>query len=334
MPSSAWAEYTSGMENPTGLVWSEHCHLHETHGHPENVQRLLAIERFLHERGLLDDHPAVEPCPATVEDVVQAHSVPYVNFIQQISGAGGGYLDADTYVSPGTWDAALWAAGAGISAVDAVIETPLRRAFAFVRPPGHHAEHDRGMGFCIFNNGAIAAYHALERHRLSRVAIIDWDVHHGNGTQSIFYDSDQVLFVSVHQWPLFPGTGQADEEGSGHGQGCTLNIPLPPGTGDAAYLHAFDQVIAPRVADFQPDLILVSAGFDAHRDDPLALMSVTERGFYEMATRVRTWADQYCDGRLVALLEGGYNLRALVRSVDATLRAFDGQPFASGATGG
>jgi acetoin utilization deacetylase AcuC-like enzyme len=208
-------------------------------------------------------------------------------------------------------------------AVDRVIDRVDRCAFALMRPPGHHATRSVGMGFCLFNHVAIAARHAIDRRGLSRVAIIDWDVHHGNGTQSIFYDSDQVLYVSLHQWPLYPGSGRPDESGIRFGLGYTLNIPLRPGTGDSVYLQVLDELIAIRIADFQPELILLSAGFDAHEGDPLASMAVTTQGFGEMAARVRSYADEYCDGRLVVLLEGGYNPDALAASVETVIRVFD-----------
>ncbi|HVX29608.1 MAG TPA: histone deacetylase, partial [Nitrolancea sp.] len=179
------------------------------------------------------------------------------------------------------------------------------------------------MGFCLFNNVAIAARHAIDRHGLMRVAILDWDVHHGNGTQDIFLDSDQVLYVSLHEWPLFPGSGMMDEEGVRHGYGYTLNLPLRAGSGDAVYLAALDEIVAPKLATFQPELILVSAGFDAHVGDPLASMSVTTGAYAEIAHRMRRYAEMYCQGRLVSVLEGGYNPNALALSVEAVIRALD-----------
>lgn len=314
------------MDIPTALILSDRFRLHDTGAHPENAQRLVAIERHLHECGLINERAVLDPEPATPEDIALVHDPEYIRFIEHIAHAGGAYLDSDTYVSPLTYETAMLAAGAAIQAVDYVLDGAAPRVFVFPRPPGHHALRRQGMGFCIFNNIAVAARHALERCGLRRVAIIDWDVHHGNGTQEAFYDTDEVLFFSVHQWPLFPGTGHRDEEGVGYGQSYTVNLPLPPGSDDADYARVFDDVIGPRLIEYAPDLILVSAGFDAHRDDPLALMEVTERGFYGMARRVREWADQLSEGRLVLLLEGGYNQRALVRSVEATIRALDALP--------
>ncbi|HET9015156.1 MAG TPA: histone deacetylase [Thermomicrobiaceae bacterium] len=302
---------------------SERFRLHDTGAHPENAQRLVTVERHLRAVGLLERRAMIEPRAATEDEVALVHDRYYVRFIEQLANAGGGYLDSDTYVSPETYQTALLAAGAAITAVDTVLDTDQRRVFAFPRPPGHHAEPANGMGFCIFNNVAVAARHAIDRRGLGRVAILDWDVHHGNGTQTIFYDSDQVLFISVHQWPLYPGTGQRDERGVGHGQGLTINIPLPPGSDDNVYLRVFDEQIAGPIAAFRPDLLIVSAGFDAHRDDPLALMEVTEAGFAAMAARVRRWADSLTNGRLAVVLEGGYNQDALARSVAATLQTLD-----------
>ena len=239
---------------------------------------------------------------------------------------GGGYLDADTVISPGSYDIARLAAGASIQAVDLTLGGQHRRVFVFPRPPGHHAGRAQGMGFCLFNNVAIAARHAIDRHGLFRVAIVDWDVHHGNGTQAIFQESDQVLYTSIHEWPLYPGTGRAQEVGVRYGFGYTLNVPLTSGAGDAEYVQVIDEIIAPRLQEFRPELILVSAGFDAHEGDPLASMMVTTNGFSEMGKRIREMADQLCDGRLVAVLEGGYNPEALAASVEAVLRSFDSIP--------
>lgn len=308
----------------TALVTSRIFLEHETGDHPERPARLEAILRYLERTGRLDDRRLVEPDPADEETIALVHDRAYIEELRAFAARGGGWLDADTVVSPRSFDVARLAVGAAVTAVELVLRSEAPRAFALVRPPGHHAEPDRGMGFCLFNNIAVAAAWALQRHGLERVAIIDWDVHHGNGTQAAFYRTDRVLFVSIHQWPLYPGTGRADEIGEGPGRGYTLNLPLPPRSDDTAYLRAFDEQIEPRVRAYRPQLLLVSAGYDAHYADPLAAMAVTEQGFGAMAGRVLAWAREWCDGRLVLVLEGGYNLSALASSVAATLDALDG----------
>jgi len=225
----------------------------------------------------------------------------------------------DTHVSRDSYAAALLAAGGGLAGVDFAMRGDNHRAFCAVRPPGHHAEHDHAMGFCLFNNIAIGARYAQEHHGLTRVAIVDWDVHHGNGTQAAFYDDPSVLYVSIHQYPYYPGTGGKNERGAGKGTGTTLNIPLNAGSGDEVYLDAMREIIVPALVDFSPELIMISAGFDAHRDDPLAGMNVTEKGFGEM-TRLILEASESARGRIVSVLEGGYDLKALGRSVESHLR--------------
>ncbi|HKG24161.1 MAG TPA: histone deacetylase, partial [Thermomicrobiales bacterium] len=220
------------------------------------------------------------------------------------------------------------AAGAAVAAVDAALEGKVERSFAIVRPPGHHATPERGMGFCLLNNLAIAVAHALSRG-LTRVLVVDWDVHHGNGTQDAFYATDQVLFFSVHQYPFYPGTGAANETGIGKGEGYTINVPLPAGQRDETYLRHFDERLLPAAQDYRPELILISAGYDAHAHDPLGGMRLTESGFAALAERLSTLAADHANNRLIAVLEGGYDLPALARSVAATLRVLDGEPAGS-----
>lgn len=313
------------MNIRTALLISDQFQLHATGQHPENAGRLVAVHQHLAECGTLDERPVLEPVPATAEDVALVHEPRYIAMVERLANSGGGQLDIDTIVSPRSYEVALLAAGSAIMAVDLVLDQDVRRVFALPRPPGHHALRKRGMGFCLFNSIAVAAKHAIERKGLRRVAIIDWDVHHGNGTQAIFYETGQVFYASVHQWPLFPGTGSADETGMGPGSGYTLNVPLPPNSDDRRYLRVLDEIVCSRIASYRPELILVSAGFDAHRDDPLANMAVTEDGFFAIASRMRSWADTLSDGRLVLLLEGGYNQRALASSVEATIRGLDDQ---------
>ena len=308
---------------PTDLVTSDRFLAHRPPGHPERPERLVGIMERLQACGMLEDRRVLEPEPASVDTVALIHERRYIAFLESFARSGGGWIDPDTFVGRESYDVALLGVGAAVGAVELVVDGRVDRAFALVRPPGHHAEPSRGMGFCLFNNIGVGAQYALSRCGLARVAVLDWDVHHGNGTQAAFYESDRVLFISIHQWPLYPGTGGRNETGAGCGLGYTVNLPLPPGSGDERYLEVFDLIIGPRLAEYQPEILLISAGFDAHRDDPLAMMDVTERGFAGMAVRARRWAEQLCGGRLVLVLEGGYNLKGLAASVEATLRALD-----------
>ncbi len=300
-----------------GYVYDPVYLKHDTGYHPENAQRLEAIMAHLEETGLIEQLTQIAPRPATVEELTYVHQATYVSHIQDLA-VKGGWLDPDTVMSPDSYDAALYAAGGVIEATDAVLSSRVNSAFALVRPPGHHATALAAMGFCLFNNLAIAAQHALKKHKLEKVAIIDFDVHHGNGTQEAFASNPQVLYVSVHQYPHYPGTGTIDETGSGAARGSKVNIPLPGGSGDDEYRQVFEKIIAPVTRRFHPELLLASAGYDSHWKDRLAMMEVSTTGFAEMVRTIKELADELCDGKLVLVLEGGYNLKALATSVKAT----------------
>jgi acetoin utilization deacetylase AcuC-like enzyme len=301
-----------------GFVYDPIYLKHDTGQHPENVRRLEAVISQLEQTGIKRQLTPVEPRPATIAELSLVHREKYISQVREAARKGGGWLDVDTVMSADSYDAALYAAGGTIQATEAVINGDVNSAFALVRPPGHHATAQRAMGFCLFNNVAIAARNALTGHGLERVVIIDFDVHHGNGTQDAFYEDSQVLYISTHQYPHYPGTGSIEESGTGDGRGTTVNLPLPGGCGDNEYQQAFSQVVVPAIERFKPQLLLVSAGYDAHWSDELSLMQVSVTGFAWMVKIIRELADELCRGSLVFSLEGGYNLAALAASVTAT----------------
>ncbi len=306
---------------PVAFVYHEGCLAHSNGpGHPERPERIRAIREHLEACGLLGRLLPIRPEPCPLASIERVHPRSYVDRIRTACDTAPVLLDPDTGVVPESWQAALLSAGAGLAACDAVVSGRASAAFAAARPPGHHAEVDRAMGFCLFNNVAIAARYLQEKHGLTRPFIVDWDVHHGNGTQHIFEDDDTVFYFSTHQFPFYPGTGARPETGRGRGAGFTLNVPLPPGSGDREYLGVFREILRPAIDRFRPDAILISAGFDAHRADPLASMSLTEEGYAGMTDVVRQAAVEHCGGRIVSLLEGGYDLQALGASVEAHLR--------------
>jgi acetoin utilization deacetylase AcuC-like enzyme len=312
------------LEHPSSLA-------HDTGSHPERAERIVAIERELSARGWLGFERMQSP-PAERAAVCAVHPERYVAVIEAAAARGGAQLDLDTVVSAGSFEAALHAAGGAVALVDLLLDGAVPSGFSGHRPPGHHALSARAMGFCLFNNVAIAAQHALDARGLERVMIVDWDVHHGNGTNDIFHASDQVLFVSIHQSPLYPGTGSARDQGSGAGEGYTVNLPVPPGSDDSVYGSLIDHVVVPLAESYEPQLMLISAGYDAHRDDPLAECRVSEAGFAAMTRSLR----QVCAGveaPLGCVLEGGYALEALARSVAATLEEL-AAPLATGGTAG
>jgi acetoin utilization deacetylase AcuC-like enzyme len=299
---------------------------HDTGAHPESRRRTPAIEDAMGAAGW----PGVErvdAAPATPEQIMRVHPAEHVERIEALSSGGGGAIDLDTVTSAGSYEAALHAAGGAIGAVDRILGGDERFALCALRPPGHHAETDRAMGFCLFNNVAIAARHALAEHGVERVLVFDWDVHHGNGTQEIFYSDPAVLFVSIHQSPLYPGTGPAHETGAGAGEGYTVNLPVPAGADGELFLSLVQTVVEPLARQFEPGLLLVSAGFDAHAADPLASCTLETGDYGEMAASLRALADELGIG-VVACLEGGYALEALADSVVATVRGFTGTAVA------
>ena len=309
------------------LVWSDRSLDHvPPHGHPERVERghvMRAVVDAWREGG----GTVLEPVAAARADIERVHAPGYVDRLAAVAGSPAA-LDLDTYMSPGSWEAAQLAAGAAIAAVDRVLDVPPpAAAFALVRPPGHHALRDRAMGFCLLNNVAIAVAHALTRG-LTRIAVVDYDVHHGNGTQWAFYDDPRVLVISAHQYPFYPQTGSAGECGVRAGEGFTVNLPLSAGATDADYLLLMDQVVEPILDAFAPELLVLDVGFDAHDLDPLASMRLSTAGFAAIASRLRAAAIRSCGGRVVLATEGGYHLGALRDSLLATIDAFTGQPAA------
>jgi len=295
---------------------------HDTGNHPEQAARIPAIESALEARGWFGFQR--EQAPAVEADRLEAvHPSSYVEAIRRICEQGGGMLDLDTIASAASFKAALHSAGGGVRAVDALVAGQADVTFCGLRPPGHHAEPATAMGFCIFNNIAVAARHALDSHRIERVLVFDWDVHHGNGTNDIFHATDAVLYASIHQSPLYPGSGPLTDSGSGVGEGYTVNLPVPPGSGHDEWISLVNHVVVPIALSYRPQLLLVSAGFDAHRDDPLANCLLTEETYAAMAAAMRRLSLEL-PAPLGFVLEGGYDLRALSASVAAVLEAVGG----------
>ena len=304
---TALAHHKIALEHDTGL------------NHPECPPRYsVALDAIKRDAALWDNLHLIESPLAPRGDVLACHSTQHYKRVEHAVDEGTGYLDADTLVSLHSLEAALRAAGGACAAVDAVVEGQAANAFLLARPPGHHATHDRAMGFCLFNTVAIAARHAQQRHReVERVLIVDWDVHHGNGTQGIFYDDPSVFFFSMHQYPWYPGSGARGETGIGRGRGYTLNVPVRAGTFAEEYRRMFETALDDIASRFRPDLVMISAGFDAHRSDPLGQLMLGDADFNRMTRIVKEFAANSCDGRLVSCLEGGYNLETLGETVRA-----------------
>lgn len=308
--------------NEIGVVIDPAYFKHDTGPeHPESVERLKAVQEGLDS---IHNTLPIKAREAIRDELLLVHTPEYVDKILNMNVTEIEMLDPDTAVSPGSKTAALMAVGGVLEAVKRVIDSSIGQAFCAVRPPGHHAEPGKAMGFCLFNNIAIGAAYALDHPDIDRVAILDWDLHHGNGTQNAFYDSKKALYISLHQFPFYPGTGSSLERGAGEGTGYTVNIPMPHGSGVEEYRDAFDVTVMPALEDFKPDLILISAGFDAHRDDPLGHIDLTTDYYGEMTSLLKQVALKYCKGRIVSVLEGGYNPQALKESVQIHMKELGG----------
>jgi len=304
----------------TGLVYHPDYLEHRTGTHPEAPERLVAIMERLEDRGLLERVVRIEPRVAGEEDILRVHTTGHLERVKNAVHDGLTHLDVDTVISGRSFEVALLAAGGVLEALDRIMEGEIRNALCLVRPPGHHATRDRAMGFCIFNNVAIGARYIQERYGIRRVLIVDWDLHHGNGTQDVFYEDGGVFYLSTHQSPHYPGSGSKQETGAGEGEGSTINLPFPAGTSEDVLLDSFRQALRDTTQIFVPEFIFVSAGFDAHRDDPLGNLNLTESGYAVLTELLLDAARVHCDGRLLSALEGGYNLRALSTSVEEHLR--------------
>lgn len=305
----------------TGFVYHEDYLKHDAgFGHPENSQRLVAIHQHLTSQKTIEKLYQIQPFPADISWIETNHSPEYIEQVESAAKNQISYLDSgDTGICPESFEIARLAVGGCLAAVDSIMQSNVRNVFCAVRPPGHHAVYDRAMGFCVFNNIAIAARYIQKKYNLKNILIVDWDVHHGNGTQAAFYEDSSVFYFSTHQYPHYPGTGHQSEKGKGEGFGFTLNVPLKPGSKDQDYLDAFECQLVPAVQKFHPEFILISAGFDAYMNDPLSSMLVSIKGFGKMTQIVKELAEIYCEGRIISSLEGGYDLAGLAECVEEHL---------------
>jgi acetoin utilization deacetylase AcuC-like enzyme len=311
---------------PTAIVHHPVFERHDTGpNHPERPERYrIAIDALRGDAELWSRIVEIEAGEARRSDIQACHTPQHFKHVEEAVRAGRGYLNADTFVSGASLEAALRAAGAACGAIDTVLEGGAKNAFVPVRPPGHHATPDHAMGFCLFNNVAVAARYAQKRYKeIERVAILDWDVHHGNGTQGIFYDDPSIFYFSMHQYPWYPGTGSRAETGQGRGRGYTLNVPLRALTPTGEQRRAFEAAIEEMAAKFTPDLLMISAGFDAHKDDPLGQLLLSDDDFVQMTRVVKDWANESCGGRVVSCMEGGYNLSTLGETIRRHVRELE-----------
>ena len=303
----------------TLLFYDELYLEHDTGAHPENAERLKRTLHLIKNEGLWERCRAVPPRDATPEEIHRVHSPGYVRGLRRLADAGGGMLDMDTIVSPASYSAAVRAAGAAVEAADRLAAKEATNALCLVRPPGHHALPNRGMGFCLLNNAAIAARHLIEKHGMEHVMIVDWDVHHGNGTQAVFYEDSSVMYVSFHRYPFYPGTGAEEERGAGPGEGFTVNVPFPSGVSREDYVGVFEKTVTEHGRSFRPQAILISAGFDAYKNDPIAGLGLEVEDYGTLTDIVCAAAAETCGGFVISFLEGGYDLDALPHCIAAHL---------------
>jgi len=308
----------------TGIVFDEIFLKHDQAGHPENAKRLDSIISGLKEKRLLEKVNILKSRTAEIDEIAVCHTKEYVEYAKEFCEMGGGYFDPDTYSNKNSFLAAATAVGSSIDLTKAVIKGELKNGFALLRPPGHHALANRSMGFCLFGNIAIAANVALTQPGIGRVSIVDFDVHHGNGTQALVGDDPNIIFISTHQYPFYPGTGSIREIGQGDSEGTIVNIPLQAGVGDNGFKMIYDKVVIPSLEKFKPDLILISAGYDAHWDDPLANLNLSLTGYNWISRELIKSAERICAGKIIFFLEGGYNLEVLSNGVANTIRGLLG----------
>ena len=301
--------------NKTGYISDPFYLKHKNEPHPENPGRLNAIQKNIESSKYYNNLTLIQPRKATVEDIAKVHSTGYIRSVDDSCRNGVRNLDADTVISADSYQAALLSAGAGLEALDKILEGTVGNAFCAVRPPGHHAEQNKAMGFCLFNNVGVIARYAQDVKNIQKIFIFDWDVHHGNGTQHSFYKDSSIYYSSIHQYPFYPGTGGVDETGTGDGLGSNLNLPMQAYSCDADYINAIEHKLIPVIQKFNPDLIIISAGFDAHENDPLAQINLSTDCYGKMTQKLMEIANDVCNGRILSMLEGGYDYSALADSV-------------------